>query len=134
MICILGEKMAHKKEKIKIYFFELSCLSCFDNSWLLVRSSRIYSSQNFNIFKIFFLGGGGIYSNQQSRRKNNWYMYWKRKLIEFKLSWANWSCRMLFLFSWSFYPFIRAFFFSKCNVVCIIVQQKANLRMYIVVI
>lgn len=60
MICILGEKMAHKKEKIKIYLFELSCLSCFDNSWLLVRSSRIYSSQNFNIFN-FFLGGGVVF-------------------------------------------------------------------------
>lgn len=82
MICILGEKMAHKKEKIKMYLFELSCLSCFDNSWLLVRSSRFYSSQNFNI--LLFFGGGGIYSNQQSRWKNNW--YWKRKLIEFKLS------------------------------------------------
>lgn len=58
MICILGEKMAHKKEKIKMYLFELSCLSCFDNSWLLVRSSRFYSSQSFNIL-LFFLGGGG---------------------------------------------------------------------------
>lgn len=61
MICILGEKMAHKKEKIKMYLFELSCLSCFDNSWLLVRSSRFYSSQNFNIFKFFFLGGGWVF-------------------------------------------------------------------------
>lgn len=60
MICILGEKMAHKKEKIKIYLFELSCLSCFDNSWLLVRSSRFYSSQNFNIFLFLGDGGGGF--------------------------------------------------------------------------
>lgn len=42
-----------------MYLFELSCLSCFDNSWLLVRSSRFYSSQNFNILKFF--GGGGVF-------------------------------------------------------------------------
>lgn len=65
MICILGEKMAHKKEKTKIYLFELSCLSCFENAWLLVRSSRFCSSHNFNIFLFLGDGGGDLFQSTE---------------------------------------------------------------------
>lgn len=59
MICILGEKWRIKKEQRYICLNLVTFIVLIIFGYFVVRSSRYYSSQNFNIF-FFFWGGGFI--------------------------------------------------------------------------
>lgn len=78
-----GRKWHIKKRKLRCICLNLVAFL------VLIIHGYLLGQVDFALVKtltfFYFLGMvGGIYSNQQSRRKYNW--YWKGKLIEFKIS------------------------------------------------